>query len=123
MTADARLALNALVALLVCIALARSTPVPKVAAERPATPVRSAEAARLRDGLTLDPNVATAGDLDLLPGVGPSLAARIIEARKQGPFLVPEDLRRVRGIGKKTLERLMPFLRFPSKQLEHAAEP
>ena len=39
-------------------------------------------------------------------------ANRIIEERGKGPFRKPGDLRRVEGIGEKTVERLRPFLTF-----------
>lgn len=55
----------------------------------------------------VDPNTAHAAELALLPGVGEVLAARIVEEREShGPFRSPADLRRVRGIGAKTLEKL-----------------
>jgi competence ComEA-like helix-hairpin-helix protein len=47
----------------------------------------------------IDPNTATAAELDRLPGVGPSLAARIVEERERAPFRTVGDLTRVRGIG------------------------
>jgi competence protein ComEA len=48
----------------------------------------------------------------LLPGVGESLARRIVESRGAlGRFADLDELRRVRGIGPKTLERIKPFLR------------
>lgn len=47
----------------------------------------------------IDPNRATAAELDRLPGVGPSLAARIVEERERSPFRTVGDLTRVRGIG------------------------
>jgi competence protein ComEA len=51
-------------------------------------------------------------ELSLLPGVGETLARRIVESRsKHGRFADLDDLRRVRGIGPKTLERIRPFLR------------
>lgn len=47
-------------------------------------------------------NTATADQLKTLPGIGPALAARILEFReKNGPFKKPEDLMNVRGIGEK----------------------
>jgi competence protein ComEA len=58
----------------------------------------------------VDVNHATAEDLQRLPGVGPAMAARIIAAREEKPFRSVDDLRRVRGIGAKTLERLRPFV-------------
>jgi len=64
------------------------------------------------DGATpLDVNLASAAELERLPGVGPALAARIVEARaRDGPFASVDDLRRVRGVGGATLERLRPRL-------------
>jgi competence protein ComEA len=56
----------------------------------------------------IDVNQATAGELQRLPGIGPTLAQRIVEARAKQAFRSVEDLRRVRGIGAKTLERLRP---------------
>ena len=44
-------------------------------------------------------NTATAEDLDLLPGIGPSLAAAIIEYRENnGDFASTEDIMNVKGI-------------------------
>lgn len=60
----------------------------------------------------VDLDRADAVDLDLLPGVGPALAARIIEDRTaNGPFGSPESLARVRGVGPATIEGLRPFVR------------
>jgi competence protein ComEA len=60
----------------------------------------------------LDPDRASAAEWERLPGIGPALAARIVEDRAaRGPFRGPEGLRRVRGIGRKTVDRLRPFLR------------
>lgn len=45
--------------------------------------------------------------LDLLPGVGPVLATRLVAARREyGRFRSWDDVDRVRGIGPKTIERL-----------------
>jgi competence protein ComEA len=55
-------------------------------------------------------NLATAEELQRLPGVGPAMSARIVAAREQKPFQAVEDLRRVRGIGVKTMERLRPHV-------------
>jgi competence protein ComEA len=55
----------------------------------------------------LDINRASAGELMQLPGVGPTLSARIVAAR---PFASVDDLRRVKGIGPKTLEGLRPHV-------------
>ncbi|MFT3921766.1 MAG: helix-hairpin-helix domain-containing protein [Myxococcales bacterium] len=83
-----------------------------------------AQAAALRDGQGIDPNRATAAEFELLPGVGPSLARRLVEARTaQGPFRSAQDLRRVKGVGVKTLARFERFLRFGSEQVEHPTAP
>lgn len=64
----------------------------------------------LADGERLDPNTATAEELDRLPGVGPALADRIVDARAGGRFRSASDLARVPGVGPRTAERLAPFL-------------
>lgn len=47
-------------------------------------------------------NTATATQLEALPGIGPSLAAAIIDERRaRGGFKAVDDLRSVRGIGEK----------------------
>src|SRR5690606_9762334 len=54
-------------------------------------------------------NVNTAGEaeLQLLPGIGPALAARIIEDREaNGPYESVDDLMRIKGIGPRTVARL-----------------
>jgi comEA protein len=52
-------------------------------------------------------NTATLADLDTLPGVGPVLAQRILDAREaQGGFRAVGDLRKVEGIGDARYEQL-----------------
>ena len=54
----------------------------------------------------IDVNQATVADLRRLPGVGPVLAGRIVQAREtDGPFTSVDDLRRVAGVGKAKLDR------------------
>lgn len=72
-----------------------------------------AEARRSRPlgpGERLDPNQAPEEELDRLPGVGPSTARAIVQARDTLPFAAVDDLVRVRGIGSATLRRLAPHL-------------
>jgi competence ComEA-like helix-hairpin-helix protein len=60
----------------------------------------------------VDINKADWPELATLPGVGRKLAERIVQSREQdGPYSDIDDLRRVRGIGPKTLETLRPYLR------------
>ncbi len=51
----------------------------------------------------VDLNTATAGQLEALPGIGPTLARRIIEGR---PFGSIDDLSKVSGIVPKRLAEL-----------------
>jgi competence protein ComEA len=62
----------------------------------------------------LDPNTATAAELDRLPGIGPSLAARIVEERTRGPFTTVGDLTRVRGIGAALANTLAGHMSLPA---------
>ena len=56
----------------------------------------------------LDVNEASSSDLLDIPGVGPVLAQRIIEAR---PFKTADDLMSVKGIGPKKYEKIRPHFR------------
>lgn len=59
----------------------------------------------------IDLNQAAIEDLTRLPRVGPVLARRIIEWRQEnGPFKRIEDLKKVRGIGQKTFEKISPYV-------------
>jgi competence protein ComEA len=59
----------------------------------------------------IDLNQASSDDLLLLPGIGPTLAERVIEHRQRhGPFRHVDELRAVGGIGPTTLQRLRPLV-------------
>lgn len=77
----------------------------------------------LRDGKPLDLNRASAGDLLLLPGVGPKLAQRIVaeRARRSG-FGRLDELLTVKGVGPKTLAKLRPLLRVDAPPAPGVAE-
>ncbi|MEO0964378.1 MAG: helix-hairpin-helix domain-containing protein [Planctomycetota bacterium] len=56
-------------------------------------------------------NVASAGELEALPGVGPALAHAIVEHRSQhGGFAQAAALQAVSGIGPKTAARVEPWI-------------
>src|SRR5690606_28816974 len=69
---------------------------------------RSADSGAAAAGAgVVDVNRADAAELQRLPGIGPVLAARIVEHRERwGPFSAPEDLLEVSGIGPRELERI-----------------
>jgi competence protein ComEA len=70
---------------------------------------RPASAVSLAD--PIDVNQASAAELSLLPGVGPSLAAAIVADREsRGAVRRPHDLDRVRGIGPAILARILPHV-------------
>lgn len=59
----------------------------------------------------IDVNGASPAQLESVPGIGPFLAAKIVEYRnKNGNFKNYEDLDKVNGIGMKTLDKLRPYL-------------
>ena len=59
----------------------------------------------------LDVNAADWPEFTLLPGIGETLARRIVEHRAQhGPFRTVDQLTEVKGIGPKTLRRIRPYL-------------
>ena len=58
-------------------------------------------------------NRVSVPELAALPGIGPVLAERILQDRKlHGRFLTLTDLKRVKGITPKALEKLQRYLRF-----------
>lgn len=78
------------------------------------TPAASEDKPR-RSGKTLrgklNLNTATAEQLQMLPGVGPAKAERIVTNRqRRGKFQRVRDLRRVKGFGYKTMQKLAPHL-------------
>jgi competence protein ComEA len=56
-------------------------------------------------------NTASVDQLTTLPGVGPKLAARIVEYRqKSGAFKSAQELMNVQGIGEKNFQSIQSYL-------------
>jgi competence protein ComEA len=73
--------------------------------------IETDQATLLNARFEVDINSADWPELMQLPGVGPTLAHRIVESRETaGPFANHNDLLRVHGIGSKRLEQIRPFL-------------
>ena len=82
----------------------------------PALPPSAAGVRALREGESLDLNRAAPGDLLLLPGVGPKLAARIVAERvRRGGYARADDLLSVKGIGPATFARMQRFVRVTAR--------
>ena len=66
---------------------------------------------KLQPGQMLDINTATESELTQLPGVGPSLARRIVEYREaNGPFVTVDDLQNVSGVGPSKFAKMEAFI-------------
>jgi len=83
---------------------------PPRASPRP-SPQTSSRAPPPSDPSPVDLNRATATELEALPGIGPTLAERIVQHRDtRGPFSSVENLEEVPGIGEAILEALRPLV-------------
>ena len=61
----------------------------------------------------VDINFADLYRLTRIPGIGPVLASRIIEQRESfGAINCEEDLLKVKGVGGKKLQKILPFVKF-----------
>ncbi|MCE5283843.1 MAG: helix-hairpin-helix domain-containing protein [Deltaproteobacteria bacterium] len=66
---------------------------------------------RLALGLPIDVNQASAEELEMVPGIGEKLAARIVEARQEvKAFESLSELTNIPGIKEKKLEAIGPYL-------------
>jgi competence protein ComEA len=85
---------------------------PEELKRKPADPPPvSASAEKFKPGdPPIDVNSATVEELQRIPKIGPVTAAKIVAVRAEKPFASVDDLRRVSGIGPKTLDALRPFV-------------
>ena len=58
--------------------------------------------------LVVNVNNATQAELETVPGIGPAISKQIIAGRPYGRI---EDLERVRGIGRYTLNSIRPYVK------------
>jgi competence protein ComEA len=74
-----------------------------------ADPARSA-AAKTAPAAKINLNSATADQLTAVPGVGKTLAERIVAHRqKEGPFRSVQELMNVKGVGEKNLAKIQGY--------------
>jgi competence protein ComEA len=72
----------------------------------------------------LDLDAATAAQIDSLPGIGPTLAKRIVADREErGPFVTLEALRRVSGVGPAVVRRIDTLVTFSATLRPLSATP
>ncbi len=65
----------------------------------------------------VDINRATLNQLQQLDGIGKTIAERIIAFRNtHGPFETIDKVKKVRGIGEKTFEKIEPYIEVGRKQ-------
>jgi len=65
----------------------------------------------------IDLNSATAGQLQQLPGIGPTLSKAIVSLReKSGPFRRVEDLLAVPHITRRIIEKIRPYVTVGQKK-------
>jgi len=81
---------------------------------RPTTPTKPAASHRKAlPGKPVDLDLATAPEIEMLPRIGPALARRIVANRDSlGPFGSLAALKRVKGMGPASLDRLAPLVTF-----------
>lgn len=58
----------------------------------------------------LDINTATTEQLTELPGIGPVIAAKVVEYRTATPFTSPEQIMEVKGIGPAKFEAIKALI-------------
>ncbi|MGR6999560.1 ComEA family DNA-binding protein [Yinghuangia aomiensis] len=89
-----------------------ATAPPPVPAAVPGPAAVGAGGGKAAAGGVVDLNTATAEQLDALPGIGPVMAAHILDWRREhGRFTSVDQLREIRGIGARRLEEIRSKVR------------
>ncbi|MFW5653171.1 MAG: ComEA family DNA-binding protein [Planctomycetota bacterium] len=115
---DARLVPFVLLSIAFAVVMITAVRLPAVKSDvhAPGRNTLDENAMRLRSllpDMRVDINKDPAAVLEVLPGIGPTLAQRIADDRaSNGPFSSLADLQRVHGIGPKTIESLEGWLTF-----------
>jgi len=98
-----------LMVILVAIASLTCTAAPLLAEGSANTPTVTKEAASITSLTNI--NTATVAELEKLPGIGKKSATAIVAYRtEKGKFKTTQDLLKVKGVGKKTLEKIKPLV-------------
>ena len=75
------------------------------------SPAATESSPEIDDAGKIDLNTATQQQLQLLPGIGPAMAQRILDYRESaGGFKTIRDIINVSGIGEKTFENLKDYI-------------
>jgi competence protein ComEA len=102
---------KSIVHFIACAAAAATLTVTSLAHAAPLTgaaPIAALVAPQLEGQINI--NTATQEQLELLPGIGPAMAKKIVDYRAAKPFAEPLQLVRIKGIGRKTFDSLKPMV-------------
>ncbi len=106
-------------AMLASLCLSLLTCMPAVAHARAPGAAMLCAAPRLEGTVNL--NTASRAQLMLLPGVGPATADKMLAYREKRVFQRPAHIMRIKGIGKKTFEKLRAYLAVEGETTLHVA--
>jgi len=108
------------IALTLAVVAAAAIAVSPARASAQDKPTAARAAAKPASTSPVNINTASAADFEALPGIGATMAARIVEYRqKNGPFKKIEDLMNIRGLGEKNFLKLKPQLTLGTTKTDH----